>query len=238
MRIPDITEWNALSLAQQSEFARTLQSQLPSHYRFAGVQRFSMGTRTHNVAFFSADNESMFALIPGGEVELGFDASRWEPTPEEAESWADTAAEYGIESDLTEHIESATTPRRRVVMNPFLIETKATEVGWESIALDDPDVKELIDNLPSGNKPYTSSISHDERETRVTRDESGHITAKVANQPTHESLCAGLRNKGFRFPTSDEWEFVCGAGATTLFRWGDHVPCDRYPTDISPAEAA
>jgi hypothetical protein len=40
-----------------------------------------------------------------------------------------------------------------------------------------------------------------------------------------------------RFPTSDEWEYACGGGAATLFRWGDHVPCDRYPTDISPAEA-
>ena len=29
-----------------------------------------------------------------------------------------------------------------------------------------------------------------------------------------------------------------GCGSTTLFRWGDHVPCDRYPTDISPVEAA
>lgn len=26
--------------------------------------------------------------------------------------------------------------------------------------------------------------------------------------------------------------------APTLFRWGDHVPCDRYPTDVCPAEAA
>ena len=43
---------------------------------------------------------------------------------------------------------------------------------------------------------------------------------------------------GFRFPTSDEWEFLCGSGARTLFRWGDHAPCDRYPTDISPDEAA
>ena len=27
----------------------------------------------------------------------------------------------------------------------------------------------------------------------------------------------------------DEWEYLCGGGADTLFRWGDHAPCDRYP---------
>ena len=238
MRIPDITEWDTLSLDQQLDIARALQSRLPASLRFTGVRRFSMKTRSHAVALFSADNESVFALIPGGEVELGFDASGWEPSPDEAESWADTAEEYGIEKTLTEHIDSATTPRRRVAMDPFLIETRATEVGWERIGLDDPDAKELVDHFPSGNRPHTSSMSRGGREIRVARDPSGRITAEIANHPTHETLCAALRDRGFRFPTSDEWEFVCGAGATTLFRWGDHVPCDRYPTDISPAEAA
>jgi hypothetical protein len=51
-------------------------------------------------------------------------------------------------------------------------------------------------------------------------------------------LAAQLANTGFRFPTSHQWEYACGGGAPTLFRWGDHVPCDRYPTDVSPAEAA
>lgn len=51
-------------------------------------------------------------------------------------------------------------------------------------------------------------------------------------------LAGKLAERGFRFPTPDEWEYGCGAGATTLFRWGDHAPCDRYPTDKSPAEAA
>ena len=53
---------------------------------------------------------------------------------------------------------------------------------------------------------------------------------------THVKLAKLLAKTGFRFPTSDEWEYACSGGATTLFRWGDHVPCDRYPIDISPAE--
>jgi formylglycine-generating enzyme required for sulfatase activity len=62
------------------------------------------------------------------------------------------------------------------------------------------------------------------------------VTTEHALSLTHEQLAEGLGLAGFRFPKPDEWEYACGRGEPTLFRWGDHVPCDRYPTDISPAE--
>ncbi|MBM7438541.1 hypothetical protein [Streptomyces sp. HB132] len=34
---------------------------------------------------------------------------------------------------------------------------------------------------------------------------------------------------GLRLPRPDEWEHACGAGARTLFRWGD-----AFPADVSP----
>ncbi|WP_371576709.1 hypothetical protein [Streptomyces sp. NBC_01314] len=42
-------------------------------------------------------------------------------------------------------------------------------------------------------------------------------------------LPAVLAERGLRVPTSDEWEHACGAGADTLFRWGDDCPLDRVP---------
>ncbi|MEV0966827.1 hypothetical protein AB0J25_30380 [Streptomyces sp. NPDC049910] len=38
-----------------------------------------------------------------------------------------------------------------------------------------------------------------------------------------------LAARGLRMPSSDEWEHACGAGATTLFRWGNECPLDRIP---------
>ncbi|MER5866295.1 hypothetical protein [Kitasatospora sp. NPDC002040] len=38
-----------------------------------------------------------------------------------------------------------------------------------------------------------------------------------------------LAARGLRMPSSDEWEHACGAGATTLFRWGNDLPPDRDP---------
>ncbi len=40
---------------------------------------------------------------------------------------------------------------------------------------------------------------------------------------------AALAAHGLRMPGADEWEHACGAGASTLFRWGDHCPLDRIP---------
>ncbi|MFI9787931.1 hypothetical protein ACIHEI_31150 [Kitasatospora sp. NPDC051984] len=42
---------------------------------------------------------------------------------------------------------------------------------------------------------------------------------------------AVLAARGLRMPSSDEWEHACGAGASTLFRWGNDCPLDRIPYD-------
>jgi len=40
----------------------------------------------------------------------------------------------------------------------------------------------------------------------------------------HAQLLAALERRDLRLPTSDEWEYSCGAAAATLFRWGDDDP--------------
>ncbi|MQY31320.1 hypothetical protein [Nocardia aurantia] len=50
---------------------------------------------------------------------------------------------------------------------------------------------------------------------------------------THEQASEKLSALGVRPSTPDEWEYACGAGATTLFRWGDDTPDTGYPFDHS-----
>lgn len=35
--------------------------------------------------------------------------------------------------------------------------------------------------------------------------------------------------EGARLATNDEWEWLCGGGSTSLFRWGNTVPADQLP---------
>lgn len=44
-----------------------------------------------------------------------------------------------------------------------------------------------------------------------------------------DGTAAVLAEQGLRMPGPDEWEYACGAGRGTLFRWGDTCPLDTCP---------
>jgi hypothetical protein len=225
--------WESIEPSEREALARRLATQLPSGFCFEAIRRFGVGERQRDVAVYR-QNQATFALIPGATALLGHDAGRpWEPTPDELESWQGTAAEYGIDMTIRDYIAAMTTRIRRVELAPFLIETAAGEFGWEPMDVDDPAVRDILREF--GTEGQVETFRGGDH-IRVRRDQ-GAIIAERALPCTYADLAACVAAAGFRFPASDEWEYACGGGAPTLFRWGDHVPCDRYPTDVSPAEA-
>jgi hypothetical protein len=227
-----LERWEGGTPAGREAIAERLASQLPSGFAFHSIQPYRLGERQHHVAFYRQGTAS-FALVPGGTVSLGYDTDRpWEPNPDELKSWQQTAKEYDIDKTIQEFIAGVTLRPRQAELVPFLIETTASELGWEPIGPEDPEVQEILRKYGQG------EVQRGDVSTRVRKGDDGSVIAERSLTRTHAELAAQLRTSGFRFPTSDEWEYACGGGATSLFRWGDHVPCDRYPTDISPAEAA
>ena len=222
-----LDRWKALSTAQREESARQIASHLPTGFAFDSIECFSPATG--DVAFFTFGT-ARFALIPGGVFNLGFDPERqWHPTDEELQSWQYTAEEYGLSGSIHDHIVRSTLRRRRVELRSFLIETVAHELGWTNVSANDREIQSLIQKYKN-TKQLT--VCTGETTTRIQRKADGSIIAERSLRCTHAELADQFKASGFRFPSCDEWEFVCGCAEPTLFRWGDHAPCDRYPIDV------
>ena len=227
LRNLSLDHWKSLSAAERERTARQLGSNLPTGFTFDSVFRFNSGMG--DVATFTFEGRK-FAFIPGGTFELGFDAERhWSPTVEELESWQATAQEYGFSESIHERILAATLRPRQVELAPFLIETAAQELGWQSASADDPEVREALKKYKNTRK---LTLCRGERTLRIEKKNDGAVSVERSLTQTHAESAENLRSTGFRFPTSDEWEFACGCGKPTLFRWGDHAPCDRYPIEF------
>jgi len=237
-----LERWQSAPAREKVVIAKRLASNLPAGFAFDSLQSFQMGECQNEVAVFR-QSAAQFACLPGAEVVLGFDADRpWQPNPDEQESWQGTADEYEIDKSIQQLIAEATLRPRTVRLPPILIECTARELGWEPLDPNDPEVQEVVRpesaHAESARaKAWQTTIHHGGGQTRVGKGHDGTVTAERSTTTDHAVLTRTLAASGFRFPTSDEWEYSCGAGAQTLFRWGDHVPCDRYPTDTSPAEA-
>jgi hypothetical protein len=154
-------------------------------------------------------------------------------------SWQGTSRQYGFTCSIQEHIAAVTLKPRTVQVGAMLVETRPYDLAeWEPVSPDAPEIREQIKKCKD--ILQTHPRVHLKRETKcvqVSRSDSGSITAEVCHYPTHEKLSGLISASGFRFPTADEWEYLCGAGASTLFRWGDHAPCDNYPVGPKSEEA-
>ncbi|NNJ27256.1 hypothetical protein [Alienimonas chondri] len=246
MTPPDLETWAALSVPEKQAFGERLAKDLPTGFAFAGVIRHELGQIAREVAHFTLAEAkgpaaTAWVFVPGGEARLGFDAMMWEPEAEERDSWAGTAEGYGLAPDPIVHLKDVLTPVRTAVLPPLLVEAESREVGWRPADPTDALVKEVLalgkKHLRGRAAGGSSSIGRDGRDVRVRRDEARTLIAEEADDLTPERLAATVRAGGFRYPTDDEWERLCDGGAKTLWRWGEHAPMDRYPTDVSPAEA-
>jgi hypothetical protein len=218
--------WAALSPGERARTARALAKELPDGFAFDRVRVCRLGGLKNAVAFYTFGGSS-FALIPGGAVTVGYDKDRpWEPTEEEAESWQFTKDEYGLRGSIRQRIASVTRRPKRITVPPLLAETVPREVGWEPISADTPEVQQLLREHPDSR---TVTCYAGGEILRISRGRGKRVTAERNAAGTHAGLNALLKRDGFRFPGVDEWEHLCGAGADTLFRWGDHAPCDCYP---------
>jgi hypothetical protein len=218
--------WNSHS----DDAAQRIAREIADRYdlTIVGLTGTNYAGRSHRVALF--DRGGMrFALIPGGRPTLGYDVGRFQPDPGQAASYADSASEYGL-PPIPEYLEAMTSPTRLVELPARLVAVEAFDPCKIPLALDDPRVLELVASTSA--RRGTIQVYQSDGGLKVEFDPAGKVArARATRKVSYEEALAGLAGMGLRTTTPDEWEWACGAGAATLFRWGDKSPNDGYPYD-------
>lgn len=194
------------------------------------VREHEFAGRSGWIALFEVARR-WFAFVPGGGTVVGYDAGRFAGTPEQNASYAATATEYGISFGILDYIASVTSPVRSTVVPPLLVSVNAAEAGLVPVPPSHPKITRLLDGHSDrqhrGSAPKEIEIHN---RARVTLNRDWTVTGVwLLETPTFEQVASELAQAGQRLLTPDEWEHACGAGAATLFRWGDDCPADTLP---------
>jgi formylglycine-generating enzyme required for sulfatase activity len=237
----DLRRWDDLAPERREAVARAVAARLPGSFRFAGMATHTLGDQTHTLAFFDRDG-ARFALIPGGEVTLGYDQAAFMPSPGQVAAM-DEMREYFAddEEDATvdlpaylaqlvsrEYKDRFLMPVRRATIAPFLLETQATEAGVFPVAAEEYLTAAQIASFRR-QPGMQAEMGVSGQAIRVRSGDADGVRVFVHRHPSHAEVTAALARSGFRLPSSDEWEYACGAGGRTLFRWGDDCPLRRLP---------
>ncbi|MFE4688896.1 hypothetical protein ACFRH6_02430 [Streptomyces sp. NPDC056749] len=122
MSLADLTfaHWRTLDTAAATRFAEEAARRVDGRLlRVAAAPH--LGGTLHN-AVIERDGER-YALIPGGEVTVGFDVEAWEPSPEQLVSYREEslAGGFGFDEDPRAHLARVMTPPRTAALPTVLM---------------------------------------------------------------------------------------------------------------------
>ncbi|WP_240420007.1 formylglycine-generating enzyme family protein [Paenibacillus periandrae] len=183
---------------------------------FASFERFGMHTDT---AVYGLD-DSEFVFVPGNTLTLGWHTFAEGFDVDTKQDVEETMEEYEI-LDSEAWIRSLMSPVRTVSLPPMLVERKLREIGWRRVFSDS---SELIDKWKVEIEKFEKSSSKMlifDKKLRLSRSDAGTIV-ELYDPVSYEELLHNLRSQGFSLLTEDEWEYLCGGGSRTLWRWGDN----------------
>lgn len=226
LNLADLTQslWNEMDKASKVSYAEDLVSKMTRpKFDFVKIFEHEFVDRKEELALFEYQGKG-FILVPANEAEIGFDIDSFLPTKEQQDCFDSVKEEFAKPYTLPGLLEFYLTPPRKIKTKTMLVEGIPVAAERGPVDLDDPEVLALIakgENLEGVKEGELAIHFYAADDYDVWR------RRKISHQEVVESLAA----QGFRLPTSDEWEYLCAGGTTSLFRWGNEHPMDKYPTD-------
>jgi hypothetical protein len=160
-------------------------------------------------------NGTEFVFVPGSAVTVGWDSF--------TESLSNVQLSHlGWDSidRLTEFLRGCTSPVGEATVGPMLIERQPKEIGWTEVAEDSAEFRAVFrGELPAVTEDPPMAMMGFGRSRIIFG--RGRRTCYLYKRISYDELLATCTAEGFRFPTEDEFEYLCGGGTRTLYRWGD-----------------
>ncbi|HTJ39240.1 MAG TPA: hypothetical protein VL738_38940 [Dactylosporangium sp.] len=229
--------WTAIGDAEAEALVTRIAGQLGA--ASVDVRQHEYAGRRNRIALFDLDGVQ-FALVPGGQVQVGYDAARFAATPDQLESYRDSSQGYGLQDSIHEHIAAYTSPSRVADLPALLVAVEAVQAGLTEMPVDEPVILRKVEELRR-TVSLTGGVMPAQIEWagfgRALLSPEGEVRAAwMYDDPTYDEEVTRLASLGRRLLTPDEWEYACGAGATSLFRWGDTYPSgtDPYTASTGP----
>ena len=210
--VRSLRRWDMLTAQDQEALARAIGERLPATFAFAGIASCALAQHQHRIAFLEYQPDETHE--PGA-------AARFALLPgDEVTLGYDPERPFVPDAD---HLASWQAFARswlhdshadlQAYLSQWLTPLRRVTIPpflleTSAVALEVP--KPIGEQL----YPYVLSAS-----------------------PTYRTTEATVSAQGFRFPTPDEWEYACSAGARTLWRLGDWCPLMDVPSpqDVIPA---
>lgn len=190
-----------------------------SFKRFEKFERFSQATETAVYEF----GHSEFVFVPGDTITLGWDSFAMGMDEITKAALLLVLSEYGI-NDLESFLKKSMSPVRTVKVGPLLVERNIRDIGWQQLPLTSPKLTENPALQKLINDFQLSSLNEYSLHNSLRLKRIGqNITADLYTPVSYSEFIATLETSGFRLPTEDEWEYLCGGGSRGLFRWGDCI---------------
>ena len=214
-------EYTAQPIEKKEELLRALPQVYPG-FTFAGMKRFEAFGQATDTAIFRYEDGCEFVFVPGDTVTLGWDGSASEMDEETRQDIAETLREYDV-LDVDQFLKDSCTPVRTATLPPMLVEREVREIGWFDVPVNSSAIQEN-EELRAYVQQYLTEENpgvHEWHNTLKLQYADDVLQAQLYQGIGYHEFLERVRSSAFDVPTADEWEYLCGGGSRTLWRWGD-----------------